>query len=85
MLTVAELLTTERGVIVSRRGVETTVKFVLEVAVLEPTVTDMGPVVAVFGTVAVRELGVADITVAGAPLKLTALDAAVVLKFCPWI
>ena len=63
----------------------TTVKFVSEVAVTPPTVTDIGPVVAPEGTVTTSVFAVADLTVAGVPLNRTALALAVGLKpeSCP--
>jgi len=47
-------------------GTAVTVKLVVEVTVFAPTVTETGPVVAVFGTVTVRVLAVAAVTVAAA-------------------
>ncbi len=70
-----ELLTTE--------SVEMTVKLVVEAAVLGPTVTEIGPVVAVGGTIAERDVDDAEMTTAATPLKFTALEPVVVLKFCP--
>jgi len=50
-------------------GTESTVKFVLEVAVEEPTVTEIGPVVAPEGTVTVRLFTVEAFIVAAVPLN----------------
>ncbi len=50
-------------------GTESTVKFVLEVAVEEPTVTEIGPVVAPEGTVTVRLFAVEAFIVAAVPLN----------------
>jgi hypothetical protein len=66
-------------------GLVSTVKLLLDVAVDEPTVTVMGPVVAPVGTVTVRLFGDAALTVATVPLNLTVFEAIVVPKFCPWI
>lgn len=66
-------------------GTGRTAKFVVVVAVDPPTVTEMGPVVAPEGTVTVRELVVAAVTVATVPLNLTVSLAGVALKACPWI
>ena len=55
------------------------------VAVAEPTVTEIGPVVAPDGTVTVRVLVVAALTVAAVPLNLTTSAVGVALKFCPCI
>jgi hypothetical protein len=66
-------------------GTGTTEKKVVVVKVIPLTVTEIGPVVAVGGTTTVRMFEVADETVANAPLKLTSLEIAVVLKFCPEI
>ena len=58
-------------------------KFVSEVAVTPPTVAEIGPVEAVEGTVTVSVFAVADVTVAGVPLNLTASALDVRLKPCP--
>jgi hypothetical protein len=50
-------------------GTASTVKLLLEVAVDDPTVTVMGPVVAPEGTVTVRLFVVAAVTVAVVPLN----------------
>ena len=52
---------------------------------LPPTPTDMVPVVAVVGTVTVRVLAVAAVTVAATPLNLTVSLAGVALKPEPTI
>lgn len=62
-----------------------TVKFVLLVAVWPPTVTWMGPVVAPVGTLTVREVVVAAVTVAAVPLNFTVSADGVALKFVPEI
>ena len=54
-----------------------------EVYVTVPTVTLIGPVVAPAGTVVVRLLAVAAVTVAVVPLNFTVLAVGVALKFCP--
>ena len=56
------------------------VKLVVEVTLTPPTVTVIGPAVAVGGTVAVRVLAVAAVTVAATPLNFTVLLDVVVLK-----
>ena len=58
-------------------------KLVVVVAVAEATVTEIGPVVAPDGTVTVRVVVVATVTVAAVPLNLTTLELGVVLKPCP--
>jgi hypothetical protein len=58
------------------------VKLVPEFTDCPLTVTEIGPVVAVAGTVTVSVVAVAAITVAAAPLKLAVLEEAVVLN--PW-
>ena len=60
-----------------------TVKLVALVAVLPPTVTEIGPVVAPDGTVAVILVDVLAVTVAAVPLNITMLFAGVVSKFVP--
>lgn len=60
-----------------------TVKPVALVAVLQPTVTVMPPVVAPAGTVVVMLVVVLAVTVAAMPLKVTVLFAGVVLKSVP--
>ena len=47
--------------------------------------TQIGPVVAPDGTVVVRLLVVAAVTVAEVPLNFTVLELGVALKFWPWI
>lgn len=64
-------------------GETSTVKFELEVAISPPTVTVMRPVVAPEGTVAVRVVVEAAVTVAATPLNSTALFAAVREKWVP--
>ena len=64
-------------------GTERTMKLLLEVAVADPTVTVISPVVAPVGTVTVRLFAVAAATVAAVPLNCTVLLLGVVLKFCP--
>jgi hypothetical protein len=59
------------------------VKLVEDVAVLPPTVTVIGPVVAPTGTVVMIWVEVQLVTAAAVPLNLTALLAGVVLKFVP--
>ena len=66
-------------------GFGTTVKLVVVVAVLEPTVTEIGPVVAPEGTVPVSELLVAAVTTAVVPLNLTISELGIALKCCPWM
>jgi hypothetical protein len=57
------------------------VKLLVEVAVTPATVTEIGPAVAVAGTDAVNVVAMAVRTVAAAPVKLSVLEAGVVLKF----
>ena len=61
------------------------VKLVVVVAVEEATVTEIAPVVAPDGTVTVRVLPVAAVTVAAVPLNSTVSALGVVLKFWPWM
>ena len=63
-----------------RPAPETTVKGLRLVAVLAPTVTETGPVVAAAGTDVVRRVLLAEVTVAFTPLNRTVLLAAVALK-----
>ena len=63
-------------------GVARTVKGVLDVAVLPPTVTEIGPVVAPAGTLTDRVVVEAETTVAFTPLNCTVLPDELVLK--PW-
>jgi hypothetical protein len=85
MVLTAELLTAKGGLTARTDGLETTVKLPVEVAVTPLTVTETGPVVAVVGTVTVRDVAVAATTVAATPLKLTVLEDALILKFWPWM
>ena len=71
------------GLTEAMAGTASTVKLLLEFAVEEPTVTEIRPVVAPVGTVTVRLLAVAAVTVAVVPLNFTVLALGVVLKFCP--
>ena len=64
-------------------GTDSTVNALLEFAVAVPTVTVIRPVLAPDGTVRVRLLGVAAVTVAAVPLNCAVLALGVVLKFCP--
>ncbi len=64
-------------------GTASTVKLLREFAVADPTVTLISPVVAPEGTVTVKLLVVAAVTVAVVPLNFTVLALGVVLKFCP--
>lgn len=73
----------EKFVIVGVRTV--TVKFVADVAVCPPTVTVIVPVVAPDGTVTVRLVALAAVTVAVVLLNFTVLFAGVALKFVPVI
>ena len=57
-----------------------TVNTVLELADCPLTVTEIKPVVAVEGTVTVREVAVAAETLAVTPLNCTAFEESVVLK-----
>lgn len=57
------------GLIEVMTGVVSTVKLLLEVAVDDPTVTVMGPVVAPVGTVTVKLFAEATVTVAEVPLN----------------
>jgi hypothetical protein len=59
------------------------VKLVEDVAVLPPTVTVIGPVVAPAGTGVMIWVDVQLVTTAAVPLKLMALLAGVILKFVP--
>jgi hypothetical protein len=71
-----------RGLIERITGVARTVKGVVDVAVLPPTVTEIKPVVAPPGTVTNKLVVVAETTVAVTPSNLTSLAEAVALK--PW-
>ena len=62
-----------------------TIKLPELVAVMHPTVTLMGPVVAPGGTEVVMVVAVLEDTVAGVPLKRTIFSVGVVLKFVPVI
>ena len=62
-----------------------TVKLFVDVAILPPTVTVIGPVVAPDGTVVIIWVDVLLVTTAAVPLNFTILLAAVVLKFVPVI
>jgi len=66
-------------------GVGKTVKFEALVMVTPLVATLIGPVVAPDGTVVVRLVVVAAVTVASVPLKRTSLEDGVVLKFVPEI
>jgi hypothetical protein len=55
-------------------------KLLLEVAVCPATVTEIGPVVAVGGTMATRMVEVAEVTLAGTPPNNTKSDEMFVLK-----
>ena len=66
-------------------GFGVTVKFVLEVAVIPATVTEIGPVDALPGTLTTSAVLVAEETEAGAPLNCTVFAEGVVLKPCPRI
>ncbi len=68
-----------------RVGGNTTVKLPLLVAVLLPTLTEIFPVLAPFGTAVTICVVVDDETVAMVPLNLTVLLVAVALKFLPEI
>jgi hypothetical protein len=73
------------GLIETIFGAGRTVKGVLEVAVVEPTVTEIGPVVAPVGTLTSKVVVVAERTVAATPLNLTSFADGVALKPCPCI
>lgn len=62
-----------------------TTKFVADVAVTLPVVTEIGPNAALAGTTTTSDVSVAEATLAGvaAPLKLTVLFVAVLSKFVP--
>jgi hypothetical protein len=79
------LFSTSVGLTEVITGLESTVKLLLDVAVELPTVTPMGPVVALEGTVVVSWFVVAAVTVAVVPLNFTVLELGVALKFWPWI
>ena len=71
------------GLIELITGIVSTVKLLLEVAVDEPTVTVIAPVVAPAGTITVKLLADAALTTAAVPLNCTVLPDVVVAKFCP--
>jgi len=73
------------GVTEEITGLEVTTKFVLEVAVAPATVTAIGPVVALAGTFATSVVLLAEMTVAGSPLKNTVLAEGAGLKPSPRI
>ena len=75
MLIADALLTTDLGATVRIPGTGRKAKLLLEVAVWPATVTAIGPVEALTGTVTTRVVGEAEITVAAAPLNLTILEA----------
>ncbi len=64
-------------------GVGKTVKLEALVSVTPPTVMDIRPLVAPAGTVVARLVFVDEVTIAGVPLKVTALLEDVVLKLVP--
>ena len=64
-------------------GIVSTVKLLLDVAVDDPTITVIGPVVAPVGTVTVKLFADAAVTVAAVPLNWTVFPLVVVAKFCP--
>jgi hypothetical protein len=71
------------GAIDEMVGPEVTTKLVLEVAVVPATVTEMGPVLALRGTLTTNWVPVAEETVAGAPLKRTVFADGVELNPSP--
>src|SRR6185369_7616551 len=73
----------KRGLIERITGVASTVKGVVDVAVLPPTVTEIGPVVAPAGTTTSSRVVDAEVTAAVIPLKLTRLSEILVAKPCP--
>ena len=68
------------GFIEVMTGVVSTVNGVLEVAVLPPTVTEIGPVVAASGTTTTNVVVVAERIVLEVPLNLTLLAEVVASK-----
>jgi hypothetical protein len=66
-------------------GSAVTTKLLVEVAVVPATVTEMGPVLALRGTLTTNCVPVAEETVADAPLKRTVFADGVVLNPCPRI
>jgi hypothetical protein len=73
------------GVIDAMTGLDVTTKSVFEVAVVPATVTEMGPVRALRGTLTTSVVPVAEETVAATPLKRTVFADGVELNPCPWI
>jgi len=71
------------GKIEETTGLEVTTKFGLEVAVVPATVTEIGPVVALLGTLTTSIVPLAEETVAGAPLKRTVFADGVELNPSP--
>src|SRR5256885_14610478 len=61
------------------------VKRSADVAVLSPTFTEIGPLVAPMGTDTLKLVELAENTVAVTPLNLTVFAVAVLLKPCPCI
>jgi hypothetical protein len=82
-LVVVELLTRKLGLTDRTAGIGIKVKFVPEAVVTPLTVTAIGPVDAVAGTVTTIVFAVAETTLAAVPLKVTAFEDGVVLKFWP--
>ena len=62
-----------------------TMKLVNEVDLAPAVITEIGPLVAAAGTVAVTLVAVAAVTVAFTPLKMTVFSAATALKLTPLI
>ena len=77
------LLTVDLGEMERMAGIGMKVKLLDDVAVWPPVVTEIGPDVALAGTVTTIVVEVADRIVPGTPLKLTVFEATVEPKFCP--